>query len=179
MITELYQAKSSARFTGDTLIHCQDTGENNPWLGNGYYFWDTLLENAHWWGETHYKGKYSIVKVECVLGLDSCYDLHGNMAQLKQFLSIKDKMVEQGLADENTKVGRILEYLRRLNPDFDKAYKSIRACGLNFRNGFSNYIPFSDREGLPMTPKVQICIPDLSNYKINRRLIFHKTQNVR
>ena len=23
---------------------------NNPWLGKGYYFWDTFLDLAHWWG---------------------------------------------------------------------------------------------------------------------------------
>ncbi|MBK9689303.1 MAG: hypothetical protein IPO65_16695 [Saprospiraceae bacterium] len=23
---------------------------NNAWLGNGYYFWDSFIENAHWWG---------------------------------------------------------------------------------------------------------------------------------
>jgi hypothetical protein len=21
----------------------------NSWLGDGFYFWDTFLENAHWW----------------------------------------------------------------------------------------------------------------------------------
>ncbi len=22
----------------------------NSWLGDGYYFWEAFIENAHWWG---------------------------------------------------------------------------------------------------------------------------------
>lgn len=29
---------------------------NNAWLGRGYYFWDTFVELAHWWGNTIYQG---------------------------------------------------------------------------------------------------------------------------
>ena len=28
-------------------IFCVD----NPWLGEGYYFWDSILTNAEWWGK--------------------------------------------------------------------------------------------------------------------------------
>ena len=24
---------------------------NDAWLGEGYYFWDTFINFAHWWGE--------------------------------------------------------------------------------------------------------------------------------
>ena len=27
----------------------------NAWLGEGYYFWDTIIELAHWWGNLCYK----------------------------------------------------------------------------------------------------------------------------
>lgn len=29
-------------------------GIKTPWLGEGYYFWDTRKEDAQWWGEITY-----------------------------------------------------------------------------------------------------------------------------
>ena len=31
------------------------------WLGVGYYFWDSLMRRAHWWGDRHYGGNYMII----------------------------------------------------------------------------------------------------------------------
>lgn len=35
-------------------------GTKEPWLGEGYYFWDTRKTDAQWWGkviyESHFKG---------------------------------------------------------------------------------------------------------------------------
>lgn len=32
------------------------TGIREPWLGEGYYFWDTRISDAVWWGqETYWK----------------------------------------------------------------------------------------------------------------------------
>ena len=31
------------------------TGTKTPWLGEGYYFWDSFIDDAHWWGRTAYK----------------------------------------------------------------------------------------------------------------------------
>lgn len=30
-------------------------GVREPWLGSGYYFWDSRIEDAKWWGETVYR----------------------------------------------------------------------------------------------------------------------------
>lgn len=27
----------------------------NSWFGKGYYFWDSMLSVAHWWGQYHCK----------------------------------------------------------------------------------------------------------------------------
>src|SRR5574344_2178285 len=29
-------------------------GIKEPWLGEGYYFWDARINDAHWWGKTIY-----------------------------------------------------------------------------------------------------------------------------
>ena len=36
----------------------------SPWLGNGYYFWDSFIELAHWWGRQGYHGQYVITKID-------------------------------------------------------------------------------------------------------------------
>ena len=30
------------------------SGVKEPWLGEGYYFWDTRIADAQWWGNTIY-----------------------------------------------------------------------------------------------------------------------------
>ena len=30
------------------------SGVKEPWLGEGYYFWDTRIADARWWGDTVY-----------------------------------------------------------------------------------------------------------------------------
>lgn len=33
---------------------------SEPWLGDGFYFWESSIENAEYWGRTHCCGKYKI-----------------------------------------------------------------------------------------------------------------------
>lgn len=46
----------------------------NSWLGNGYYFWDTFIDNAHWWGVEgrKYKNGYIICQAECDFNDTEC-----------------------------------------------------------------------------------------------------------
>ena len=36
----------------------------NSWMGTGYYFWETFLSNAHWWGKSHLNGDYVICEAQ-------------------------------------------------------------------------------------------------------------------
>ncbi len=36
--------------------------DSNAWLGKGYYFWDSTVNMAHWWGKLRFNGDYSICK---------------------------------------------------------------------------------------------------------------------
>ena len=62
-------------------------GIKEPWLGAGYYFWDTLIEDAHWWGRTIYPKKGYIV---CQSQYDShspqLFDLVGNVSHSREFV---------------------------------------------------------------------------------------------
>ena len=42
----------------------------NAWLGKGYYFWDSFIENAHWWGQKGARYKNGYVICESTFELD-------------------------------------------------------------------------------------------------------------
>ena len=56
------------------------SGVKEPWLGEGYYFWDTRITDAQWWGDTVYSQKGYII---CHTTYDQhsplLYDLVGDM----------------------------------------------------------------------------------------------------
>lgn len=55
----------------------------NAWLGEGYYFWDTIIELAHWWGNLCYKDSgYIICQSACDDKLEKVFDLVGRPEHL-------------------------------------------------------------------------------------------------
>lgn len=50
-------------------------GSKEPWLGGGYYFWDTRINDAHWWGRTvywpYFKGMLSATP--CMTNIRRCF----------------------------------------------------------------------------------------------------------
>lgn len=175
-ITTLYQTKSSKIISGTELIFCTSDNQpekDEPWLGDGYYFWDTLEANAHWWGRVHYQSKYTIVELVCNMSEGTCYDLFGNLGHISEFEEIRSYMIEEGLADSSTRVCRILEFIKQ-RTDFLEKYKSIRGCGYNVKNGLYKFVCFSTQEGMPLAPKVQVCLLSKDSYEIiSKKVIFH------
>lgn len=69
------------------------TGAKTPWLGEGYYFWDTRLENAKWWGETIYKSKgYVICQTLYDAHSPLLYDLLGDLKSFDEFVSLAEEI---------------------------------------------------------------------------------------
>ena len=100
-------------------------GAKEPWLGEGYYFWDTRIGDARWWGDTIY-GRYYKGFVVC----HTCYDQHspllfdmvGSVAMFDEF----ERCVEHVKAKRHTahvSFPLVLEYLKRRG---DFTYKAIR-----------------------------------------------------
>lgn len=148
--------------------------EKNAWLGRGYYFWDTLIDNAHWWGRSHCNGSYVIVEYKCDSHNNkTCFDLHGNMEHLKYFNEVIEFLKSQHLWTCTTTVARVIEYLKD-KTDFESIYEAIRAYGhLSKSDKNTSSIPFeaNKRFYLERTPAVQICLfrkkaLNLSNGKI-------------
>ncbi len=98
------------------------------WLGEGYYFWDTHIELAHWWGQSAHARKYLI----CSSFIDfdeTCWDLHGTGEHRLEFLKACKRIVKEGLSTKNDlRVPNVISYLKKAKAF---PYKAIRALGMN------------------------------------------------
>jgi hypothetical protein len=140
---------------------------DNSWLGDGYYFWDTFIENAHWWGETHCRDCYMICEALVDLDDTNCFDLVGNTNHLKDFGDSIEFMQKQGLISENTTVSRVLEFMKENNLFLN--FSAIRAYGINSKG--KRYEPNyrlifeigKSFQYLPYKPEIQLCIIRFEN----------------
>lgn len=134
----------------------------NTWLGDGYYFWDHFIENAHWWGKEvrRYGNGYLICRAKCDFNDLECCDLVGNTGHLEMFYNTYELMKENGLANKNTTVRRLIGYLKDDLNCFN--FSAIRAFGLRSKNHNSSFsFTLNFEEGktpyLDFRPAIQIC----------------------
>lgn len=146
---------------------------NNPWLGEGYYFWDTFIELAHWWGRQGYENSYMICQASCENDSDKIFDLVGDTEHLSEIRQYKEAL-EIKNPDRKITVPFIIQHMRR-HSDFD--FCAIRASAIDtvkkdvrlmknriiFRIGNTAY--------LDTTPAIQLCI-------INKKSIAFKGYKV-
>lgn len=137
----------------------------SPWLGEGYYFWDTFIELAHWWGEQGYHGKYVITKMDIGFNPDEILDLVGNTEQIQMFYDYAS-LLSKTLATTEITVGQVIEHMKA-HTSFP--YKAIRVEGRRSLGYFSfPYLkhqlvfklynkPYAD-----FLPAIQICFVDKS-----------------
>jgi hypothetical protein len=149
----------------------------NSWLGDGYYFWDTFIENAHWWGTEgrKYRNGYIICQAECDFNDTECLYLHGNMEHLKMFKDTYEFFKNRGFVDKQTTVKMFLEFLKKENESFKK-FTAIRVNGMKskrFDSPYSLNLFFENKKDqyFESIPAVQICFftktsLNLKNYKI-------------
>ena len=72
------------------------SGTKEPWLGEGYYFWDTRIADARWWGDTVYSSKgYIICKTTYDQNSPLLYDLVGDIRQFDEFIECAKLIKEQ------------------------------------------------------------------------------------
>lgn len=134
-------------------------GIKEPWLGSGYYFWDTLIEDAHWWGRTIYPKKGYIV---CQSQYDShsplLFDLVGNVSHSREFFECAE-VIKSNSKGQKRAFSQVLAYLKQ-HADF--RYKAIRAQPHPRKFVSANiYFPGGGKE-LEKLDEVQICFFDKS-----------------
>lgn len=100
-------------------------GIKEPWLGEGYYFWDTRIDDARWWGEKIYE-RHMKGYIVC----HTCYDQHspllydmvGSISMFDDFIECA-KIIKSEKKEKKIAFPVVLEYLRQ-REGFD--YKAIR-----------------------------------------------------
>lgn len=137
----------------------------NAWLGNGYYFWDTFIENAHWWGKVRHNNSYVICGAECDFSSDLCFDLVGDTEHMQDFDDTVNLLKEKKLVDENTTVSRIINFLKEKIPDFK--FEAIRVYGIksisDYNEEYKKYkhrliFEVSKPQYLDYKPAIQLCL---------------------
>lgn len=127
---------------------------SNAWLGEGYYFWDSLVKWAHDWGWKGYKGKYMIFRGEIVIDQNT-FDLYGNVVQQEAFWALYEELKgRKVIPEQELTVGKILAYMIK-NGLFP--YHTIRAGDIPEQE---NKVSFGGRRGefLQLGNRVQICL---------------------
>lgn len=137
----------------------------NTWLGEGFYFWDTFIENAHWWGEVRYGSSYIISKMDCDFDTNLCFDLVGDTDHMLDFSRSIEFLKNQNLIDKNTTVSRIISHLKSKIDGFD--FQAIRVYGIKsiseHKEEYRKYrhrliFELSKPQYLDYKPAIQICI---------------------
>ena len=135
------------------------TGVKAPWLGEGYYFWDTRIEDAKWWGETAYKNKgkgYAICETVYDAHSPLLYDLLGDLKAFDEFIKIA-QIVKTQFKKKNIRFDFVLKYLKE-HTEFD--YKAIRAMAVPSSFKSTDICFPKDGFYLAQIRKVQICFFD-------------------
>lgn len=152
------------------------TGVKEPWLGEGYYFWDTRIEDAHWWGKVVYlkygKG-YVIGETTYDAYSDALFDLLGNLSHLDEFVKIAD-FVKKQHGEKCITFPAVITFLKNFE-EFTKRYKAIRVCPQpkNIRKSCVTF-PENDNLVVGLIEKVQICFFDRSLLTEPFRIVEHK-----
>ena len=109
----------SARYPNGQL----KKGIKEPWLGEGYYFWDSRIEDAQWWGDTIYDRKgYVICHTTYDQHSSLLYDLVGDVKQFDEFVKCA-KLIQEQMNLPNITFPAILSYLKKI-PSFN--FRAIR-----------------------------------------------------
>ena len=135
------------------------TGVKAPWLGEGYYFWDTRIEDAKWWGETAYKNKgkgYAICETVYDAHSPLLYDLLGDLEAFAEFIEMA-KMIKSNYKKRKVSFAFVLQHLKKLA---NFKYKAVRAMPVP--SSFKSTDICFPKYGfyLAQNRKVQICFFD-------------------
>jgi uncharacterized protein YlbG (UPF0298 family) len=185
--TEIFQTVESTpnkdKLLQEAPFRCEDDPHKlKEWLGSGYYFWDTFIELAHWWGRVHYKNKkhthYAICKTVLKCNDDDILDLVGNLGQVQDVREIYRQLrnCEQYKSKE-FKAQTIINYIRNT---LGVQYKAIRAYGEHSSRDpeiTKHRLKFSDKAYLNLCPEVQICVFDKSSLNLPMKLVYCSEQD--
>lgn len=137
----------------------------NTWLGDGYYFWDTFIENAHWWGEVRYQNNHFVCSAICDFDTQECFDLVGDTDHMSDFSDSVEFMKSQGLLKKESTVSTVIRFIKEKVGGFN--YQAIRAIGIHsiseHNEDYKKYLfrfkfEVNKKAYLDYKPAIQLCI---------------------
>ncbi|MDE6453568.1 MAG: hypothetical protein K2L27_05120 [Muribaculaceae bacterium] len=161
----------------DAPFFCSDKkGELKAWLGDGYYFWESFILLAHWWGKVHYRRKnkhYAICSTIFDCNDGEFLDLINNPSQIEDVQKVVDYLVatEEYKADKFT-AQFVINFLRTKTPF---PYKAIRVYGRDCAadKSITQYrLNFNNNSSMHLCPEIQICVIDKSTIKLPVEIIY-------
>ncbi len=131
--------------------------KKDAWLGTGYYFWESFIDNAHWWGANTYPHGYIICQASYVNDEEKCLDFNTpeGVDVLKETMPILRKA---GITPRNTYVSTVIEFLKKIG---HFQWEAARITPRDDRN--ANDSPHrhrarvDDRYSISLCPAIQIC----------------------
>ena len=151
-------------------------GSKEPWLGEGYYFWDTRIEDAQWWGNTIYGAKgYVICHTKYDQHSSCLYDMVGNVEQFDEFVKCARYILEKRKLQSIT-FPTVLSYLKKMESFNYSAIRvwpypqSMETTGIEFPSIYS-----SKKTILAKSSKIQICFFDRTLLTEPYRIVDNKT----
>ncbi len=148
-------------------------GSREPWLGEGYYFWDTRITDAYWWGDNVYTLKGYII---CQTTYDQhspyLYDLVSNVDQFDEFVRCAELIAEE-IKIKRVSFPVVLAYLKNKVQGFN--FKAIRVWP-HPKTYKETIVKFPDeRLFLASVDKIQICFFDKTLLTNPYKIVFKNT----
>ncbi|GEN77493.1 hypothetical protein [Chryseobacterium hagamense] len=152
--------------------------KKTSWLGDGYYFWDSFIELAHFWGKNSGYTNYVICHATADLNEELCYDLASNISHIKDMRNIVDRMVSEGYANKGTTVKRIIEFMKKIHCFTHYAVRILGTSSIAANDGNESFLQrFKFDEKLPayldLIPPIQVCIYDCTKVSLNSYQIIY------
>ena len=135
-------------------------GTREPWLGEGYYFWDTRIKDAHWWEQLNYSYTgYYICHTKYNHLSPLLFDMVGNVSHMDAFINCA-RIIKQRKNLHKISFPVVLEYLKK-HTDFN--FKAIRVWPdplVDHTSTSENiYVP-GNKAVARLLEKIQICFFD-------------------
>ncbi len=134
---------------------------NKAWLGIGYYFWDSSINTAHWWGKISYNNNYIICKSQYNYNSEVFLDIVGNTDHLNLIKQSAEILNQKSMTQVT--VPMTVEFLKRTTGFLSK-FKAIRAYPTHSRNNSDDFIFFKENHKayINIDPPIQMCVIDKS-----------------
>ena len=145
-------------------------------LKEGYYFWPKSLDNAHFWGKSHYQGRYIVVDYNLELNEDDIFDLVGDPEHLDDFKEILKAYIS--ITEKTQKdvfVYQVIEHMIFKYPQFF-TFLAIKVENLPGFKSSTNKIKFSNVDSMFLNKRIQICLLKKAENKIIKNEIIYKTE---